>query len=318
MATIREVAQKAGVSLATVSRFLNGSGYVSENAKLRLTKVINELGYRRKYTAHILASRKIHHIALVISERIKELLKSEIGSFYRIIIESIQQNADTFHFNTTVVDLKGQYDFDGYLLIGSDATEQDIQNYKRLGKVVLVDHHIDGLMVDSVVSAGRDSATFLVERFISMGKNKIVHLHGPLRYYGFTDRYQGYVAAMQKHGLLPLTFEYDDLNDEIEPVLRKITSNFEPDVIFCSNDVIALRVLENLRSSGRKIPKKISVVGFDDIPEAEVKGLSTFHVDKYELGLTALRRLYDMLTGHNLHPRRIALHAHFVKRNSSL
>lgn len=318
MATIREVAQKAGVSLATVSRFLNGSGYVSERVKLKLTKVINELGYKRKYTAHILASRKIHKIGLVISERIKELLQSEIGSFYRIIIDSIEQNADTFHFETKIVELKDKQPFDGYLLIGSDATEQDIQEYKHLGKVVLVDHHIDGLMVDSVVSAGRDSATFLVERFISLGKSKIVHLHGPLKYYGFRDRYQGYFATMQKHRLLPLTFEYDDLHDEIEPVVRKILANIEPDVIFCSNDVIALRVLENLRFHGYEIPKKISIVGFDDVPEAETGGLSTFHVDKYELGLTAARRLYDMLTEHNVHPRRIALHAHFVKRNSSI
>ncbi|MFN3283517.1 MAG: substrate-binding domain-containing protein, partial [Pseudothermotoga sp.] len=135
---------------------------------------------------------------------------------------------------------------------------------------------------------------------------------------GFRDRYQGYIAAMQKHRLLPLTFEYDDLHDEIEPVVRKILANIEPDVIFCSNDVIALRVLENLRSRGYEIPKRISIVGFDDIPGAETGGLSTFHVDKYELGLTATRRLYDMLTEHNVHPRRIALYAHFVKRNSSI
>ncbi len=318
MATIREVAEKAGVSIATVSRFLNESGYVSEAVKLKLTKVINELGYKRKYTAHILASRKVHKVALVISERIREILKTDIGAFYKIIIEAIQQNAETFHLETTIVDLKSKEEFDGYLLIGSDASDQDVQQYKRLGKVVLVDHHIDGLMVDSIVSAGADAATFMVERFLGMGKKKIVHLHGPLKYYGFRDRYQGYIAAMQKHGLLPIAFEYDDLHDEIEPFVRKILSNFEPDVIFCSNDVIAIRVFEKLKSQGYEVPKKISVVGFDDIPEAEKMSLSTFHVDKYEMGLTAARRLYDLLLGHNVLPRKTALHTYFIKRNSSI
>ncbi|AEH51608.1 LacI family DNA-binding transcriptional regulator [Pseudothermotoga thermarum] len=318
MPTIKDVAQKAGVSIATVSRFLNGSGYVSEEVKLKLIQVINELGYKRKYTAHILASRKKRKVAMVISERIKQLLNTDIGYFYKVIVESIQQNAETFHFEISLLDLRRVEKFDGYLLIGSDALEQDVQEYKRLGKVVLVDHHVEGLMVDSVVSAGADAATFLVNRFLEMGKKRIIHVHGPLKYYGFRDRYQGYVNTMQKYGLLPITFEYDDLHDDIEPVVKKILANYEPDVIFCSNDVIALRVMEKLKAFGYEIPKKISVVGFDDIPEAERLGLTTFHVDKYEMGVTAVRRLYDLLVGHNVQPRKICLHAYFVKRNSSL
>lgn len=318
--TIEDIAKRAGVSVATVSRVLNGSGYVSPKTREKVLKVIEEVGYKRRYSAHVLARRKVFNVGVVISERIRKLLREEIGSFYNIILNSILENAASFHFAIECVELekepKGK--FNAFLILGSDATEDDIKKFMSRGKVVLVDHHVDGLNVDCVLSAGYDAAYFLVKRFLNLGKSRIVHLHGPLKYYGFRNRYEGYISGMQAFGLLPITFEYDELHEEIDGVLKKILSKHRPDVIFCSNDVIALQALEKLQQFGYKVPDDVSVVGFDDIPEAEQKGLSTFCVRKYEMGVIALRKLYDLLYEHDGGPSIVSLYADFIKRASSL
>jgi len=143
---------------------------------------------------------------------------------------------------------------------------------------VLVDHYVDGLRVNSVVSDGYGGMFYVTERFIAKGKSRIVHLHGPLTFYGFRDRYAGYVAAMQKNGLLPVR----------DGVLKKILQNRKPEVILCSNDIIALRTVRCLKKWGYSIPRDISVVGFDDIAQSEVASLSTLRVQKYEMGYHAV------------------------------
>ncbi|MDI3495503.1 MAG: LacI family transcriptional regulator [Pseudothermotoga sp.] len=320
MATVEEVAKMARVSTATVSRVLNNSGYVSEKTRLKVWQAMRKLGYKPQISARALASKRLFHVAVVISQRIANLLASEVGVFYDVVLSSINDNEEFFRFNTTVVMLERipQKNFDGYLIIGSDASEEQIKPLEKMGKIVLVDHYIDGLGIDCILSDGYDGIFRVTERFINKGIKNIIHLHGPLKYYGFKDRYTGYIAAMQKHSLLPICYEYDDLNEEVEPVLRKILRDRKPEVILCSNDIIAIKVLRKLREWKYRIPEEISVVGFDDIPQAEAESLSTLRVQKYEMGFNAVKRLYELLMGHSHHPFRLCLYTMFVKRDSSI
>ncbi|MGE0032974.1 MAG: LacI family DNA-binding transcriptional regulator [Pseudothermotoga sp.] len=271
MASIDDVARLAGVSIATVSRVLNNRGYVSEKTKLKVWKAVRELGYKPQKSARTLASRRLFKVALVISDRIKKLLKNETGNFYAIVLQAIKDVESSFRFSTAplILESSDPKGFDGFLLIGSDATAEQVMFYRKYGKVVLVDHYIDGLGIDCVVSDGYDGVYKVVQDFVQRGFENIVHLHGPLRFYGFKDRYRGYTEAMQRNGLLPVCYEYDDLHEEITPVLKKIFRDKKVQVLICSNDIIAIRALKELKSWGYRIPEDVSVIGFDDIPQAE-------------------------------------------------
>ncbi len=320
MTSIDDVAKLAGVSIATVSRVLNNRGYVSEKTKLKVWEAVRQLGYRPQISAKTLASKKLFKVGLVISDRIGKLLKSETGNFYAIVLEAIKDVEETFRFSTAVMILESPNPkgFDGFLLIGSDATAEQVELFCKYGKVVLVDHYIDGLGIDCVVSDGYDGVYRVVQHLVQKGIENIVHLHGPLRFYGFKDRYRGYVEAMQRNGLLPVCYEYDDLHEEIAPVLKKIFRDRKTQVLICSNDIIAIKALKQLRSWGYRIPEDVSIIGFDDIPQAERESLSTLRVQKYEMGFSAVKRLYELLTGHGHHPYRMCLYTNFIKRSSSV
>jgi len=321
VATIEEVAKLAGVSTATVSRVLNHHEYVSERTRIRVWEVVKNLGYQPKIFARTLASRKTFTIGIVVSRRIVDILGSEVGSFYKVVLKALYDHREEFRFSTeqlVLEETKPSNSFDGYLIVGSDASCEQVKAFSQSAKVVLVDHYVDGLRVNSVVSDGYGGMFYVTERFIAKGKSRIVHLHGPLTFYGFRDRYAGYVAAMQKNGLLPVRYEYDDLHEEIDGVLKKILQNRKPEVILCSNDIIALRTVRCLKKWGYSIPRDISVVGFDDIAQSEVASLSTLRVQKYEMGYHAAKRLYELLIGHGPYPCKMCLYTSFIRRESSI
>ena len=319
MVSIEDVARHAGVSIATVSRVLNRTGYVSEETELKVLKAVNELDYKPHISARTLARKKSQLVGIVMSKRVYELLDKDIGKFYKIILDAIENNVMMYKMTSKriVFEEAEVAGCDGYIILGSDMGEEKIEEIAVKSKVVLVDHYIDGLRVDSVLSDGYDGVFYITQKFLDSGFNKIVHLHGLLKYYGFRDRYTGYVAAMRKNGRLPVSIEYDELHEEVDNVLKKILRDNVPEVIICSNDVIAINALQKLKEWDYKIPEEINIVGFDDIPDAEKVGLSTLRVQKSELGFNAVKRLYELLNNQSLHPYKQSIYTSYVKRNST-
>ncbi|HCL99241.1 MAG TPA: LacI family transcriptional regulator [Fervidobacterium sp.] len=320
MVSIEDVAKHAGVSIATVSRVLNRTGYVSDDTELKVLKAVNELDYKPHISARTLARKKSQLVGIVMSKRIYELLDKDIGKFYRIILDAIENNVMMYKMASKRIlfeeeEISG---CDGYIILGSDMNEEEIEEITAKSKVVLVDHYIDGLRVDSVLSDGYDGVFYITQKFLDSGFNKIVHLHGLLKYYGFRDRYTGYVAAMRKNGRLPVSIEYDELHEEVDNVLKKILRDNVPEVIICSNDVIAINALRKLKEWEYTIPEEINIVGFDDIPDAEKEGLSTLRVQKSELGFNAVKRLYELLNNQSLHPYKQSIYTSYVKRSSTV
>jgi len=330
MSSIVEVAKLAGVSTATVSRVLSGKGYVSKKTKNIVNQVIEELDYQPSKTASVLARRKKHKIGVVFSERIITLEKREdkffsADGFYSIVYKGIKDKNDKYGFEMDILVLENQSeqfieDYDGFLLVGGDFTTKDIQRYKHSKKpFVLIDQHLKGDSLDSVVSNGYDGAISCIDYLINQGYQKIYHIHGPLSHYGFKDRFDGYVDGMQMHGFFPRTFLCDDINDDFNIIIPQIIKHTGiPDCIFAGNDNMAKKVLNYLLTEGYKIPEDIAVVGFDDMLFSSIlkPTLSTVKVYKYEMGDLAVDRLRQLLYDENIHPVKISLHTTFIKRES--
>ena len=327
---IREIAKKADVSIATVSRVLNNSGNVSSVTREKVLETLKKYEFKMDPWAKRLASKRITTKVLVmISRRIVKQLDSKTGEFYSKVIEGVRNCANVNRSVVETVEMESNLDKDklknanGVLLIGGDTTAEHVRFFKKIGMpLVLVDQYIPTVKVDCVVSNGYDGASYAVKHLISQRIKKIVHIHGFLNHFGFKDRYSGYVAVMEQNGLLPKSYEYnDDIMEDMKPLVDKMLNVYGvPGAIFASNDSIAMKVIETLEDFHIKIPEDVSVIGFDgtEVGKNFIPSLTTLKVPMREMGSLALKRLLDIIYGQDVYPVKISLFTEFIRRGSSV
>ncbi len=328
--TIREIAKKAGVSVATVSRVINNPQKVAPKTREKVIKVLKEYGFQTDPWAKRLAHKKRRiNVAILLSTRIQKGFHPGAGGFYERVVKGIEDAIRWENLHTRIKNLeetiekKDFENIDGVILVGGDTTEKHVKALQSSNiPMVLVDQYIPTLKVDCVVSNGFDGASFAISRLISKGLKKIIHIHGFLDHFGFKDRYDGYVTAMEKYGLLPTTYEYDDETmEDMTPIIRRIlNTKGVPDAIFTSNDAIALKTIETLKEFGLRVPRDVSVVGFDGSEEGRRHrpSLSSLKIPMEEMGSLAIKRLLDIIYGEDVYPVRISLFTEFVKGESSV
>ncbi|WP_036222261.1 LacI family DNA-binding transcriptional regulator [Mesoaciditoga lauensis] len=327
---IREIAKKADVSIATVSRVLNDSKNVSPSTREKVLKILKKYRFEMDPWAKRLASkRNVTHIFIMVSKRILKTLDLKDKEFYSMVVKGIQNTAKANRSITTIVEMETNLDekklkgIDGVLLVGGDTTAEHVRFLKKIGMPqVLVDQYIPTVKVDCVVSNGYDGASYAVKYLISQGFKKIVHIHGFLNHFGFKDRYVGYMTTMEQNNLLPKAYEYnDEVMEDMKPLVEKMLNVYGvPEAIFASNDPIAMKVIETLKAFHIKVPDDISVIGFDGIEKGKYFNppLSTLRVPMQEMGSLALKRLLDIVYGQDVYPVRISLFTEFIKRGSSI
>ncbi len=314
MITIRDVAKRAGVSVATVSRVINNRGKVSIETREKVLMAMKELGFSPRPWAQFLAApRRKFTVAVVVADRIR----TENG-FYKYVFDGIKEVSEQSGVRVEKIKPSEDASFDGYLLIGADFTKEDVEFYRSRGKpLVMVDHYIPGMEIDAVVSDGYGGAFNAVSKLIGMGHRRIVHIHNPLKAYSFRERYDGFFGAMEKYGLFPKVYEFDDMGDNMDAVIELMLNTYGvPDAVFASNDFAAIRAYEELTKRGIRIPEDVSLIGFDDSTDSEKLGISSVRVYKEELGSFGMRRLITLMTGQDTHPAKISLFTELVIRES--
>ncbi len=327
---IREIAKRAEVSVATVSRVLNNVDNVSPQTREKVLKVLRKYDFETDPWAKRLASkRNVTHVFVMVSKRIMRFLDLKSKEFYAMVIKGVQNTAKLNRSLIEIVEMENYMNerklkgVDGVLLIGGDTTAEHVRFFKSIDMpVVLVDQYIPTVKVDCVVSNGYDGASYAVKYLISKNLKKIVHIHGFLNHFGFKDRYDGYMATMERNNLLPKVYEYnDEIMEDMIPLIRKMLNGYGvPDAIFTSNDSIAIKVIETLKELHFRVPEDISVIGFDGIEKGErfEPSLSTLRVPMREMGSLALKRLMDIMYNQDVYPARISLFTEFIKRASSI
>ena len=327
---IREIAKKANVSTATVSRVLNNSENVSSVTREKVLEILKKYEFKMDPWAKRLASKRvITKVLVMMSKRIIKQLNSKTGEFYSKVIEGIRNSANINRTIIETVEMESNLDedklkdIDGVLLIGGDTTGEHVSFLKKIKiPLVLVDQYIPTVKVDCIVSNGYDGACYAINYLVSRGFHKIVHIHGFLNHFGFRSRYDGYITAMEKNGLLPKAYEYnDDVMEDMKPLVDKMLNIYGvPEAIFASNDSIAIRAIETLEDFHIKIPEDVSVIGFDgtEVGKNFIPSLTTLKVPMREMGSLALKRLLDIVYKQDIYPVRISLFTEFIKRGSSV
>ncbi len=313
MATIKDVAERAGVSVMTVSRVINNSRYVSQATKERVEKAMEDLGYVPNALAHGLITKRTHVLGLIVSDI--------TNPFFTTIARGVEDLAIKNGFNIILcntdedvekekkyIELLLRKRVDGIILSPADCSRRDSieQIIKRNIPLVLIDRCIRGLDVECVYSDSAFGAYELTKYLISLGHKRIGIIVGPKRISTAVERIEGYKRAL-KEANIPLDNslikwgEKYSREDGYSNTLALLKMDNPPTAIFGGNRLITVGVLRAIRELGMRIPEDISVVSFDEVEDISVTNsfLTVVSQNSYAIGMIATERLLKRIKEKN-------------------
>jgi LacI family transcriptional regulator len=340
--TIRQVAELAGVSISTVSRVLNGRSDVSEETRLVVERVARSHGYRTRRALVGGPDRPPRGRSDVAAKPLSGLVgitTTTLGTaYFSTILAGITEALAERDMWAVVCPTRQEHDREvsvlkrlmcsemiGALLLLPEESPDELRGLKENGLVFAVVDPLHELGPDiPVVSAANTSGAYqATAHLLRLGHRRIGVITGRRDGAATRARLQGYYAALAEAGVMPdplLEAEADFLVPggaaAAEHLLALATP---PTALFAFNDCMAVGALRAARARGLRIPEDLSVVGFDDTPEAEAAhpGLTTVHQPLKELGRMAVGLLVRLLDDQRLEPLHVELATRLVVRSST-
>jgi len=310
--TIDDVARKAGVSIATVSRVLNRNAPVAEKTAQRVFVAMEALNYQPQAAARILAGSKTHTIGLLLPEIggyffFPMLLGIEGGAHengYNLLIHSALTPIDA---EPGMMPLSlGEHNTDGLIVFAHSLNEQELRRLEGLGLPMVLLHQSPpaGLAIPNVTFENKSGARKLVDHLIvEHDISRIAFLAGPEEHEDSYWREMGYREALQAHGI-PFNPDlkmsgYFDARRAKRSVEQFLESGLTVDAIFAADDESASGAMMALREAELRIPDDIAVVGFDDTLLAShlTPPLTTVHAPIEQVGRRAVKQLVNLING---------------------
>ncbi|WP_124728047.1 catabolite control protein A [Staphylospora marina] len=302
--TIYDVAREAGVSMATVSRVVNGNPNVKPATRKKVLDVIRELGYRPNAVARGLASKKTTTVGVVIPDI--------SNMFYAELARGIEDIASMYHYNIILCnsDLNNERELgligtllekqvDGLLFLGGELTDAHRELFSAATVPVVLAATRDEKKEWPFVSIDQiQAAKEAVSVLIHEGNRQVAMISGPLTDpVGGYPRWLGYKEALEENGITldeklvkVGDFRYRSGYEAMKELLETV-----PDItaVFAASDEMAVGAMHALMDAGRNVPEDVSVMGFENIPLASRTRplLSTVAVPMYDIGAVAMRLL---------------------------
>jgi LacI family transcriptional regulator len=302
-ATIRDVARRADVSVASVSRVLNGLENVSDSTRARVTQAIAELGYVPHAGARSLSLARTNAIGVVLpdvhgeffSEIVRGMDREAIRHGYLLLLSNL--HAGGRQAASALKAMRGRVD--GLLVMAPHLTEEELAASLPAGLPAMLINtrgHAGGHAGIHLDNAA--GALAVVEHLVGLGRKRLVHIAGPTDNIDAQERSAAFRAAAE---LAEVEFEIvqGDFSEESgeAAVAALLRSGHRFDAVFAGNDNMAIGALQALRNASIDVPSAVAVAGFDDIPVSRHLGLTTVQVHIAELGERAIGRLLAILGG---------------------
>jgi LacI family transcriptional regulator len=327
--TIREIADRAGVSIATVSRVLNGRGDVSDETRELVSRVIRENGYTANRSARGLSAGRTGLAGILVPLVYPAYFASIVAGAAEALSEQglqivLSPTGGEHAREVSVLDrLHGVTD--GALIILPEESNDELERLLDSGYRFVV---VDPLMplderIPSVSAAHTSGADQAMRHLLELGHRRIAQITGPRGWVATEDRRRGYRAALAAAGILPDPALETEALPEIEPgraaAERLLDLPERPTAIFAFNDNIAIGAIQAARARGLRVPEDLSVVGFDDVEHATIvsPALTTVRQPLAEMGRTAVSLLTRLLERQRFETLHIELATRLVVRDST-
>jgi DNA-binding LacI/PurR family transcriptional regulator len=310
--TIRDVAREAGVSVATVSRFINKNAPVSTEVAERLHQVMSQMRYVPHAAARNLASRKTRVIGLLLNNLHNDFFVPLLNGVeavirqkgYNLIVATYHANSRD-HMQPPI----GPHNTDGLLVFSDGLMDEDLVSLNDKGFPMVLVHRTPPpqAAIPSVTVENLEVTKLLVDHLIQVHrKRRILFLRGPVNQEDSLRREAGYRAALQANGIPideNLILNGDFERDIAYAVMNEFLGNEKHvafDSVFTGDDDAAIGVLKSLHEHGLRIPEDVAVIGFDDLGFAPFLNppLTTVRAPTERVGQIATERLFGLLENH--------------------
>ncbi len=318
-----DVANRANVSVATVSRVLNNKLDVSDDTRKRIWKIIEEMKYVPNQVARTLYKKSSHIIGVIVPDL--------INPFYPEILEAIEETFQNhgYHvllFNTGNNDEKEKWQvsalssmmLDGIILISPTMNTKKYDNLK----IPIIS--VDGIINDTIQCIMSDyykGAQLAARKLIDNECKNILHIAGPQNLSSAIMRYKGFNDEIEKYDV-----QYDNIvsfisyNKSKGLVKDYLLNNNKIDGIFASNDSLAFMVVKILNELGISIPKKVKLIGFDNnyMSEMITPALSTISQPIHEIGIQVVNTILSNIKGEEVSRKNIVFDIEYIKRDTTV
>lgn len=313
MATIYDVAKKAGVSKTLVSRVLNNQPGVGVESRTRIMEAMRELQYKPSTIARSLVLQRTNVIGMILDsltepyffDVIKGVEDKVIENGFRVIFCSGRNDRRE---KETYIDFFSNGTTDGAIIYGSDLDDADL--IRRRAQMdfpfVVVENEVEDANVNNVLIDNTYGSKLIVDHLVERGCRHIMHVTGAKSTKAALRRWQGYLISMEHHGLKQYrsVIECDEFGvetgyDAVKQFLEKNSGKALPDAIYFGADNTAVGGMMALEEKGIQIPEDIKIAGFDDDKrwdlDKSVKKLTTIRQPLYEVGAKAVEILLGQI-----------------------
>jgi len=332
--TIKDVAKKAEVSIATVSLVIHNHRRISPETKVKVNRIIKELNYHPSRSARGLVSQKTGNIGFILTEN--HFLRSE--PFYTRIFLGTEFHARQYEYYILLTTISSNFqagdrlprfvlerNVDGVIVAGKvpSAILQGLAKYNL--PIAFVDYYLQSENYPVVLIDNVSGGITAVQHLINLNHKKIAFIGGDIEHPSIWDRFQGYKSAMEKCRIMVDTdlcvtdADYPDRENGYSSAKKLLEKSPGVTGIFTCNVAMAIGLMQYLKEKGYRIPEDISIIGFDDV-EADLSldpSLTTIKVPKIELGIEAMRLMLDMLQNAHATPKKILVPVELVERKST-
>ena len=332
--TIKDIAKKAGVSIATVSFVINKTKPISSETKNRVQKAIKSLDYHPSKSARNLVTGQTGNIGFILTD--DHFLRTE--PFYTRIFLGTEFEARSEGYYILLTTIRPDFNktdplprfilnrnVDGIIIAGkiSQAFIERMLTYNL--PTVFVDYYPPTNNYPSVLIDNIQGALLATSHLIHLGHTNIAFIGGDIDHPSWIDRLKGYKQALEnagiplKHNLIVTNDKYQGRQSGFISARTLFSKKNNITAVFAANDAMAIGVLNYLKDNGYKIPQDVSLIGFDDI-EADLMlspTLSTIRVPKIELGAEALKLLVNSVKSKKSLSKKILVPVELIVREST-
>lgn len=329
MASMKDIAKRAGVSTSTVSHVINQSRFVSEEITERVKKAAKELNYSPSALARSLKMNRTRTIGLLVT--------TSTNPFFGEVVKGVERHCYEQNYNLILCNTEGdearmkssintllEKRVDGLLLLCSTLEGQHLDVFDRYEDVptVVMDWGETHFPSDKIKDNSHLGGYLAAKHLIENGHKRIGCVTGPLDRHQAQIRFSGFKQALEEAELslderwvVPANFECDG---GYEAFCRLYEQGELPSAIFACNDMMAMGIINAANEKGIRIPDDLSVIGYDDVYIAKymVPALTTIHQPKFRLGKTAVDTLLNRIEKREEMVQQVQLEPSLVVRHS--
>ena len=307
MATLRDVAREAGVSVATASRAINGLGNVTAPTRAAVMAAVKKLNFVPHSGARSLTRRRTDTVGVILPDLFGEFFSEIIRGIDLVAHESGMHlllgnmHGSTHETAAAIAAMRGRVD--GLLVMPPDLKPELLSDYLDPAlPTVLLNYDASPLDLPFVAVDNYRGAYAMTEALLARGARQVIHIAGPKHNRDARDRQRGFADAMAKIAKerSPVILPGDFSEESGEKAARLLFEGQLPaDAVFAANDQMAVGLIAELARAGVSVPGDLMVAGFDDIPLARhlSPGLTTMQVNIDRLGSTGMMLLLRLLRG---------------------